>query len=311
MLFSNYSFNGKEKDDEWSGDGNHYDYGERVLDPRLGRFLSVDPLSSKFPFYSPFHYAGNKPIVAIDIDGLEDIYYMESFNKNVGKVAIELFSATDMGRKFNEDFKRITPATNPDGTVDPGNQGVDLFVVSTVYYESKGGQTNYLDTKTVISIRDETGTDKTLTVKDAIVEARTKKSGYLYDMYKNILSEEVLNSDALGKTLDNNRDITIARISPDFYVEPDQGVPVKTKSGRRAYALGHELIAHVFNNSRHDFKRDEHLDFNGSSGDVTVIGKGTPASRLGIQLRKAEIDRSKNKDVKAQPKIKIKSTAKD
>lgn len=66
-----YGFNGKEKDAEVYGEGNVYDYGFRVYNPRLGKFLSVDPLTREFPFYSPYHFAGNRPIVAIDLDGLE------------------------------------------------------------------------------------------------------------------------------------------------------------------------------------------------------------------------------------------------
>jgi len=66
-----YGFNGKELDDEVLGDANQYDYGFRIYNPRIGRFLSVDPLSSDFPWYTPYQYAGNMPIWAIDIDGLE------------------------------------------------------------------------------------------------------------------------------------------------------------------------------------------------------------------------------------------------
>jgi len=48
------------------------DYGMRVYDPRIGKFLSVDPLTGKYPWYSPFQYGGNTPIQAIDRDGLEE-----------------------------------------------------------------------------------------------------------------------------------------------------------------------------------------------------------------------------------------------
>lgn len=66
-----YGFNGKENDNEVKGEGNQQDYGLRIYDPRLGRFLSVDPLTKSFPFYSPYQYAGNTPIQAIDLDGGE------------------------------------------------------------------------------------------------------------------------------------------------------------------------------------------------------------------------------------------------
>ncbi len=48
------------------------DYGMRIYDPRLGRFLSVDPLRNQFPFYTPYQYAGNKPIRFVDLDGEEE-----------------------------------------------------------------------------------------------------------------------------------------------------------------------------------------------------------------------------------------------
>jgi len=67
-----YGFNGKEKDDEVKGSGAQYDYGFRIYDPRLGKFLSTDPLFKGFPFYTPYQFAGNKPIWAIDLDGLEE-----------------------------------------------------------------------------------------------------------------------------------------------------------------------------------------------------------------------------------------------
>jgi len=68
-----YGFNGKEKDEngEW-GDHTNYDYGFRIYNPGIGRFLSVDPLFSGYPWYTPYQFAGNGPIWAIDIDGLEE-----------------------------------------------------------------------------------------------------------------------------------------------------------------------------------------------------------------------------------------------
>jgi len=66
-------FNGKEKDDEISGEGATYDYGFRIYDSRLGRFLSVDPLFNGYPFYTPYQFAGNNPILNIDLDGLEEV----------------------------------------------------------------------------------------------------------------------------------------------------------------------------------------------------------------------------------------------
>jgi len=66
-----YGFNGKENDNEVKGEGNQQDYGLRIYDPRLGKFLSVDPLAKEYPWYTPYQFAGNTPIQAIDLDGGE------------------------------------------------------------------------------------------------------------------------------------------------------------------------------------------------------------------------------------------------
>jgi len=67
-----YGFNGKERDNEGMGGGSStYDYGFRIYNPALGKFLSVDPLCKGYPWYSPYQFAGNIPTKFIDLDGKE------------------------------------------------------------------------------------------------------------------------------------------------------------------------------------------------------------------------------------------------
>jgi RHS repeat-associated protein len=66
-----YGFNGKENDNEVKGEGNQQDYGMRMYDGRIGKFLSVDPLTKQYPELTPYQFASNSPIFAIDRDGLE------------------------------------------------------------------------------------------------------------------------------------------------------------------------------------------------------------------------------------------------
>lgn len=65
-----YSFNGKETDEETG----LQDYGFRIYNPAIAKFLSVDPLAPEYPWYTPYQFAGNTPIWAIDLDGLEPSY---------------------------------------------------------------------------------------------------------------------------------------------------------------------------------------------------------------------------------------------
>src|SRR5690349_10001412 len=64
-----YGFNGNHSDEEFYGEDNAYDFGSRVLNSRLGRFLSIDLRAKDYPFWAPYLYAANSPITLIDIDG--------------------------------------------------------------------------------------------------------------------------------------------------------------------------------------------------------------------------------------------------
>jgi RHS repeat-associated protein len=74
-----YGFNGKENDKDISEGGQ--DYGMRIYDRRLARFLSVDPLKKKYPMLSSYQFASNTPIFALDVDGLELLPYLSSMFK--------------------------------------------------------------------------------------------------------------------------------------------------------------------------------------------------------------------------------------
>ncbi|MBU0488928.1 MAG: RHS repeat-associated core domain-containing protein [Bacteroidetes bacterium] len=65
-----YGYNGKEKINEVTGlNGSHLDFGARIYDSRLGRWLSVDPLFSQTPGESSYVFVGNNPVAYIDPDG--------------------------------------------------------------------------------------------------------------------------------------------------------------------------------------------------------------------------------------------------
>ena len=62
------TFTGKEKDSETG----FYYFGARYYDPSLsGLFLSVDPMSDKYPNLSPYAYCAWNPVKLVDPDGKE------------------------------------------------------------------------------------------------------------------------------------------------------------------------------------------------------------------------------------------------
>jgi RHS repeat-associated protein len=66
-----FGFNGKEKDSETAND--NYDFGARMYDGRLGRWLSLDPLMKKYIDFTPYNFAINSPIYYIDVNGMDII----------------------------------------------------------------------------------------------------------------------------------------------------------------------------------------------------------------------------------------------
>jgi RHS repeat-associated protein len=57
-------------DDEIKGEGNSYTTEFRQYDPRLGRWLSLDPLMAQFPWMSPYVGMDNNPVLLNDPMGL-------------------------------------------------------------------------------------------------------------------------------------------------------------------------------------------------------------------------------------------------
>jgi len=149
-----FGFNGKEADNEIKGSGNSYDFGARIYDSRLGRWLSVDPYFKNYVPISPFVFALNNPISFIDKDGnkvvdadgnevkISEPYKLKNGTwavnydytgmskrsirqfKNNGKVLINAMIQTQKGRDMVQKLKEnqdtyhiiITDGTVPGGT---------------------------------------------------------------------------------------------------------------------------------------------------------------------------------------------------
>lgn len=67
-----YKYNGKELDRTHGLDW--YDYGARMYDPALARWMAPDPLAEKYYGVSPYAYCGDNPINAMDPDGKNPIF---------------------------------------------------------------------------------------------------------------------------------------------------------------------------------------------------------------------------------------------
>lgn len=68
------------------GEGKRQDSERRIYDSRVSRFLSVDPITKKYPELTPYQFASNRPIDGIDLDGLEYATFRIYVDKNVIKI---------------------------------------------------------------------------------------------------------------------------------------------------------------------------------------------------------------------------------
>jgi RHS repeat-associated protein len=134
--FGNYrfGFNGREKDNEVKGNGAQYDYGFRIYDPRIGKFLSVDPLFKTFPMLTPYQFASNTPLSAIDLDGLEAklaIYGAGVHRDDAGKITSR--DEPQFKKEANKDVQQ------KNATVALGiHKGNDLVETLKNYTKSEG-----------------------------------------------------------------------------------------------------------------------------------------------------------------------------
>jgi RHS repeat-associated protein len=106
-----YGFNGMEKDDEIkSVEGSSYDFGARMYDPRLGRWLSGDKKIQQER--SPYAAMNNNPILLKDPDG-NDIIVGSWKKEDLDKFIGELIGITGLAIYVDENNRlQIDPTIN-------------------------------------------------------------------------------------------------------------------------------------------------------------------------------------------------------
>ncbi len=123
-----YGFNGKEVDSEGMGGGSStYDYGFRIYNAQLGKFLSVDPLTKDYPWYTPYQFAGNKPIWAIDLDGLEEFVRTDYVNAGGQLYRTTLTMISNLHTDRNRQIVHLSQRTE-----QPGGSFVDTYQGSNI-----------------------------------------------------------------------------------------------------------------------------------------------------------------------------------
>jgi RHS repeat-associated protein len=182
---SRYGYNGKENDNEVKGiNGSQIDYGFRIYDPRIGKFLSVDPLTKSYPSHSPYAYAMNRPIDGIDLDGKEWSSTGIVFNPMNCKfeinytIKIQVVSDSELLKKqtvMQEYLNKLEKVTEDimsqqgDGRISDPNVKVDI-----VFTQAKA------DSKFVLDLKDNSGINKFLEDNNITVSKGTQLNGQTF-----------------------------------------------------------------------------------------------------------------------------------
>ena len=143
-----YGFNGQEKEVDVYGNETVIDFGARFYDSRLGRWLSVDPLSGRHPEISPYATCNNNPILYIDSDG-KDFY----LNGNTEQAMDDIRGLVEKTTRDNIIFTEIQPGLfkvefSLEGGVINNDAGAQLLLnltsASEIYLYTVSNRTDYM-----------------------------------------------------------------------------------------------------------------------------------------------------------------------
>ncbi len=163
-----YKYNGKEFQDEQGL--NLYDYGWRNYDSALGRWMNIDNMAEKYVSISPYHYAGNNPVLNLDVDGNE---FTESAWKWVNRLIADINSRQEKNNISIADFQSRIAKGGSDREIARWNRNINSLTANNTELETARGETATLAASNQVYnvIEDSNGTES-----DAIGNKSTTNS---------------------------------------------------------------------------------------------------------------------------------------
>jgi RHS repeat-associated protein len=178
-----FGYQGSEKDNEFKGEGNSYTTEFRQLDPRLGRWLSVDPKSDHFNQidYSTYTPNWENPIIYNDQDGQCPFCPWLDAAVDVGFVVYDasvlIYEQTTTGETSGQNWAALTADVG--SILIPMSVGAGQAVKTSLKSTDKIQDANKVIATTKNTVKKETAdqvSKKTLTYGDRM--ANLKKMSY-------------------------------------------------------------------------------------------------------------------------------------
>ncbi len=111
-------------------------------DPRIGRFFAVDPLTSEYPFYSPYAFSGNTVIAARELEGLEPVWH----TAQEGDTYSSISQTYGVGSGTLQDINGYEPTQIPIGAkIYLGDPNSWQFPDDLQKWMAAGAEYNYAD----------------------------------------------------------------------------------------------------------------------------------------------------------------------
>jgi RHS repeat-associated protein len=239
-----YGYQNQEIDQELWGGAVSFKY--RVEDPRLGRFFSVDPLSDKFAWNSPYAFSENRVIDGIELEGLEVVV----LNKNKDAIIIE---AANRNKDANSNDGFISVWAHGE------NRGIKMSAPG-VKTSLKGWVTSAKEFDAVMTKLSPEYAQAKKDGKKMVIELHSCRSGKDY-----VDNKKGIETDAIAKQISTLPNTTVIGADSKIAVAKD-------KNG--GYEMGPMLPAYGAADQNGDWKKDDNQKYSGERGKWLIFKEG-------------------------------------